>query len=82
MILDVLFITNTGIRHFESQLSSSWQVKESLRNHGGNGNCNAMLLLFQNFVFRSNLLPLGDAEVVIFNSTTWKFHFWRIVLQI
>ena len=36
----------------------------SLRNHDGNGNCNGMLLLFQNFRFKrflvlsSNLLPL------------------------
>ena len=37
---------------------------ESLRNHYGNGNCNAMLLFFQSFrlkrfiVFCLNLLPL------------------------
>ena len=60
----------------------------SLRNHDGNGNCNAMLLLFQNFrfkrflVFCSNLLPLRVSEVVLFNFTTWKSFVWRSVLWI
>ena len=50
----------------------------SLRNHDGNGNCNAMFLSFQNFIFKrflvfcSNLLPLRVSEVVLFNFTTWK----------
>ena len=58
----------------------------SLRNHDGNGNCNAMSLLFQNFrfkrflVFCSNLLPLRVSEVVLFNFTTWKSYLWRSVL--
>ena len=30
----------------------SLPLLESLRNHDGNGNCNAMLLLFQNFRFK------------------------------
>ena len=61
---------------------------ESLRNHDSNGNCNAMLLLFQNFrfkrflVFCSNLLPLRDSEVVLSNFTTLKFQFWRSALLI
>ena len=60
----------------------------SLRDHEGNGNDNAKLLLFQNFrfrrflVFRSKLLPFRGSKVVLFDLTTWKPHFWRSVLQI
>ena len=60
---------------------------EILRNNDGIGNCNAMLLLFQNFrfkrflVFCSNLLPLRFSEVFLFNFTAWKPYFWRSVLQ-
>ena len=49
----------------------------SLRSHDGNGNCNANLLLFQNFgfkrllTFRSNLLPLRGSEVVHFTFIIW-----------
>ena len=69
-------------------LSLRRSIIASLRNHDGSGNCNAMLLLFQDFrfkrflVFCLNLLPLRDSEVVHFNFTTWKPHFCRSVLQI
>ena len=55
----------------------------SLRNHDGNENCTAKLLLFQTFrfirvlVFCSNLLPLRVSEVVLFNFTTLKPYFWQ-----
>ena len=48
----------------------------------GNGNCKTMLLLLRNFWFirflgvLSNLLPLKDSEVVLFNFTTRKPHCW------
>ena len=60
----------------------------SLQKHDGNGNCNAMLLLFQDFrfkrflVFRSNFPPLRDFEIALFNFTTRKAHFWHSVQQI
>ena len=81
--------TNNGISTL-SENSTDWKsaLIGILRNHDGNGDCNAKLLLFQNFrfkrflAFRSNSLPMRDSEVVLFNFTPWKPHFWRSVLQI
>ena len=74
-------IRNLKIICDSSVLRAEAVALASLRKHYNNGNCNAMLLLFHNFrfksflVFRSNLRPLRDTEVVLFNLTTWIFHF-------
>ena len=93
----MLFQDCDGVKYEESTRESVIQgyfggppsaLLGSLRNHDGNGDGNAKLLLFQNFrfkrflPFRSNLLPMRDSQVVLFNFTTWKPHFWRSVLQI
>ena len=87
-----IFLSYSAI-HF-SQICSLANCKAyckligSLRNHDGNGDRNAKLLLFQNFrfkrflVIRSNLLPMRDSEAVLFKFTTWKQHLWRSVPRI
>ena len=66
----------------------TWAISlGTLRNQGNDYNSSAILPLFLNFTFNkfpfllTNLLPLRDHKVDVFNYTIWKSRLWSAALQ-